>query len=135
MYAKYNAVLRAESGDAYLVSVCAQLTQGNKYTTTMHTINSAVVKLSKVTTATRVYRGIAGGRLPASFQTPNECASPAPPTGDVRVGALTTEQAMWEAPRFPWPCVEFVLGQVRRAWRHRHRLHVHHGGPSRRGRL
>ena len=42
-----------------------------KYTTTLHAINSAVVKLSKLTMATCVYRGVSGGRLPSSFREPN----------------------------------------------------------------
>ena len=40
--------------------------------TTMHVINSAIVKSSKLTIAAKVYRGVAGGRLPDSFWTPNE---------------------------------------------------------------
>ena len=31
----------------------------NKYTTTLHGINSAIIKLGKLTKATKVYRGIA----------------------------------------------------------------------------
>ena len=32
----------------------------NTYTTTLHAINSAIVKLGKLTVATKVYRGISG---------------------------------------------------------------------------
>lgn len=39
-----------------------------RYTTTMHAINSAILKLSKLTAATVVYRGISGGRLEADFR-------------------------------------------------------------------
>lgn len=39
----------------------------NTYTTTLHAINSAVVKLSKLTVATKVYRGVSGRVLPAQF--------------------------------------------------------------------
>ena len=35
-------------------------------------INSAVVKLSKLTEAGAVYRGVSGGVLPDNFWTPNE---------------------------------------------------------------
>ena len=49
-----------------------ELCKGNKYCTTLHAINSAIVKLSKLTVATKVYRGVSGGRLPASFRTPNK---------------------------------------------------------------
>ena len=44
----------------------------NKYTTTLHAINSAVLKLSKLTKAAPVYRGFTGATLPASFFKPNE---------------------------------------------------------------
>jgi hypothetical protein len=46
--------------------------KGNLYVTTNHVINSAIVKASKLTRATTVFRGIAGGLLPESFRTPNE---------------------------------------------------------------
>ena len=39
----------------------------NAYVTTLHAINSAVVKLSKLTRATKVFRGIAGRVLPEQF--------------------------------------------------------------------
>ena len=38
-----------------------------RYATTIHAINSAVIKLSKLTVATPVFRGVAGMRLPAEF--------------------------------------------------------------------
>ena len=38
-----------------------------RYATTIHAINSAVVKLKALTVVQRVYRGIAGLRLPDSF--------------------------------------------------------------------
>ena len=44
----------------------------NKSTTTLHAINSAVLKLSKLTKAAPVYRGFTGATLPASFFEPNE---------------------------------------------------------------
>ena len=44
----------------------------NKYTTTLHAINSVVLKLSKLTKAASVYRGFTGATLPASFFKPNE---------------------------------------------------------------
>ena len=43
----------------------------NLYTTTLHGINSAVIKLGKLTRATKVYRGIAGKKLPPEFWVPN----------------------------------------------------------------
>ena len=44
----------------------------NTYTTTIHAINSAVVKLSKLTVATRVFRGVGGMSLPEQFWKDNE---------------------------------------------------------------
>ena len=46
--------------------------QVNRYTTTLHAINSAIIKLSKLTYAGRIYRGIAGMGLPREFWRPNE---------------------------------------------------------------
>ena len=43
-----------------------------RYTTTLHAINSAIVKVSKLTKARKVYRGIAGMALPKQFWEPNE---------------------------------------------------------------
>ena len=39
----------------------------NTYTTTIHAINSAIIKLSKLTVAKRVFRGVAGMSLPNQF--------------------------------------------------------------------
>ena len=44
----------------------------NKYTTTLHAINSSIIKLGKLTKAIKVYRGIAGMKLPSEFWIPNE---------------------------------------------------------------
>jgi hypothetical protein len=43
----------------------------NKYTTTLHAINSTIIKLCKLTKAIKIYRGIAGMKLPDEFWTPN----------------------------------------------------------------
>ena len=43
-----------------------------RYTTTIHVINSGILKLSKHTPAKTVYRGVAGGVLPDQFWTANE---------------------------------------------------------------
>ena len=73
MYAKYNATLRGVRSKnskkfAHWYAGC----KGNLYTTTMHVLNSAVHKASRLTAATTVYRGVSGGVLPASFWMPNE---------------------------------------------------------------
>ena len=48
------------------------LCKGNRYTTTLHVINSAVVKLGKLEKAAKVYRGVTGGILPEIFWQPNQ---------------------------------------------------------------
>ena len=48
----------------------------NRYTTTLHAINSAIIKLGKLTVAEKVYRGIAGMQLPEQFWNANECVQP-----------------------------------------------------------
>ena len=58
MYVHYNGTLRNRIKGAYV--------------TTMHAINSGIIKLSKQTKACTVYRGVAGGVLPEQFWTPNE---------------------------------------------------------------
>ena len=58
MYMHYNSTLRNR-------------TKGN-YVTTLHAINSGIIKLSKHTKACTVYRGVAGGVLPEQFWTPND---------------------------------------------------------------
>ena len=73
MFQKYNSVLRgikAEPESRMAISL-KKLTRGNTYTTTLHCINSVIVKLGKLTKAQKVYRGISlkGGELslPATF--------------------------------------------------------------------
>ena len=70
-YAKYNAVLRAKSKDPFLVDQCRKITLGNTYTTSIHAINSCVIKLSKLTKAGKVWRGIKDAKLPKSFWVAN----------------------------------------------------------------
>lgn len=72
LYLKYNAVLRGCGIKGFMEKKWMELCLGNKYTTTIHVINSAVVKLSKLQKASQVYRGLTGGVLPDSFWTPDE---------------------------------------------------------------
>jgi ankyrin repeat protein len=65
MYVKYDAILR---GFGPALNEC----KGNRYVTTIHAINSAIVKASKLTKAAKVYRGVSGGVLPERFCVPNE---------------------------------------------------------------
>ena len=91
LFVKYNAVLRGLGSDVpflplSLARLCcdrataARLESGalsfdalrngrqiNLYTTTLHTINSSIVKLSKLTYVTAVYRGVSGRVLPEEF--------------------------------------------------------------------
>ena len=72
MYLKYNAVLRGLLFE-YMRDTFESLCKGNRYTNTLHAMNSTVVKLSKLTTAEKkVYRGVSGGRLPEACRVPNE---------------------------------------------------------------
>ena len=48
------------------------LTQGNLYTTTLIAINSSIIKLSHLSAAVKIYRGISGGVLPSAFWSANE---------------------------------------------------------------
>ena len=64
-YAKYNDSLR---GFGAALDGC----KGNKYVTTIHVINSVIVKASKLTRVDKVYRGVAGLLLPDDFWEPDE---------------------------------------------------------------
>ena len=89
LFVKYNSVLRGLNSEVgflqkQLVGLCCaaevsdQLAAGeisfaqakgkvNRYTTTLHVINSGIVKTSKLTFAGKVYRGVAGMALPDAF--------------------------------------------------------------------
>lgn len=68
---KYNAVLRAKSGDPFLIKQYKDLCFGNQYISTIHSINSCIIKLSKLTVAGTVYRGVCYGKMPDKFWTPS----------------------------------------------------------------
>ena len=70
MFVKYNACLRGV-GVRSMEPRWRELCQTNTYTTTLHVINSAVVKLGKLQPAEKVYRGVSGGVLPEQFWTPS----------------------------------------------------------------
>ena len=71
MYHKYNHVLRAKSGNPFIVDSYKKMCKDNQYPTTIHAINSLIIKLSKLTVATRVFRGFTFAKLPDSFWTRN----------------------------------------------------------------
>ena len=92
-YEKLNLVLRAQSGNTFLKMRCKELCQSNTYATTIHAVASCVLKLSKLTTATKVYRGLSGAALPASFFEPNAEGV----CGGVEFGFMSTSKAKGEA--------------------------------------
>ena len=94
LFVKYNGVLRGLNAESQylrgeMIRLCcsgdvaarykagetsfeAALGTMNKYTTTIHAINSCIVKSAKLTAASKIYRGIAGMALPPVFWTANE---------------------------------------------------------------
>ena len=86
MYLKYNGVLRGLLFP-FARPTFEKLCMGNKYTTTLHAINSAILKLSKLTVAAKVYRGVSGGVMPESCRTRNrfEVKGGAPPPAAPRL--------------------------------------------------
>ena len=58
----------------------------NSYTTTLHAINSAIVKLSKLTETGKVWRGVSGGRLPEGFRHANDYGV----KGGIEAGFMST---------------------------------------------
>ena len=94
MLVKYNAVLRGLASEVSFLkntfislccpkSVADALSEGtisfdeakrsaNTFTTTIHCINSAILKLGKLTMGKMAYRGIGGGKLPDEFWIPNQ---------------------------------------------------------------
>ena len=94
LFVKYNAVLRGlHSENTFLrqqmVSLCcapgvaasfsggtlpwdSARAQSNKYVTTLHAINSCIVKAGKLTVCTKIYRGMSGMALPSQFWHANE---------------------------------------------------------------
>ena len=72
MFQKYNARLRACTMNQHMINQYQKLCGSNTYTTTLHAINSAIVKLGKVSAALTVYRGVSDGALPDAFWEPNE---------------------------------------------------------------
>ncbi|KAL1520857.1 hypothetical protein AB1Y20_022418 [Prymnesium parvum] len=73
LFIKYNLVLRGLGSKLpFFARQLEELCRGNVYTTTLHSINSACVKLSKILAAQKVYRGVSGASLPTEFWEKNE---------------------------------------------------------------
>ena len=68
-FVKYNLTLRAKikSSPPFMKSDFDTMCKGNSYSTTIHTINSLIVKVAKLTVVEPVYRGSANGVLPQPF--------------------------------------------------------------------
>ena len=74
MFMKYNAVLRG-LGEERMPNVTSKVLFENmkklcgdsRYVTTLHCINSAIVKLSRLAKPQTVYRGLSGRALPSEF--------------------------------------------------------------------
>ena len=63
---------RFEKSNKSFIDFATAKAHANLYTSTLHAINSAIVKMSKLTRAAKVYRGIADKALPAEFWEKNE---------------------------------------------------------------
>jgi hypothetical protein len=74
-----------------LVNACKQLCKGNEYVTSIHATNSCVLKLSKLTKACKVWRGIKDAKLPKEFWVPNAMGV----RGGIEYGfsSMTTDRA------------------------------------------
>jgi hypothetical protein len=86
MFMKYNTALRMCGKDPRFVEEFKKLNHGNMYTTTLHVINSAIVKLGKITAQSKVYRGISGRTLPKDFMDPARTE----PKGGIELGFMST---------------------------------------------
>ena len=76
MYRLYNTVLRAQAtggvlgpGSGFPDPAMHGASVSGRFTTTLHAINSGVVKLSRLQPVCAVFRGVVGMRLPAAFET------------------------------------------------------------------
>ena len=56
----------------FLTTKYETLCLGNRYCATIHAINDALIRLSRVTSAVKLYRGVAGFRLPSTFLNADE---------------------------------------------------------------
>lgn len=77
LFELYNLVLRAHGNTAHAGHVPSYsalypgVSVANRFTSTLHVINSGVLKLSRLQPVTTVYRGISGMKLPSYFLEPN----------------------------------------------------------------
>ena len=112
MFTKYNNVLRAHSGVPIFRVWNEEYNCGNTYATTIHAINSCVIKLSKLTQAAKVWRGFKGATLPREFFVPSKLGV----CGGIEYGFSSTtsdkEQAMVYASGAASTIFEMQMGMV-----------------------
>eukprot|EP01051_Picozoa_sp_SAG22_P011676 SAG22_NODE_1146_length_5374_cov_7.602654_3_plen_696_part_01 len=78
MFSLYNTVLRAFGNDAHpgfvpdYLSNFAGESVSNRFVTTVHCINSGILKLSRLQPACKMYRGVSGMLLPRCFLEPDQ---------------------------------------------------------------
>ena len=112
-FVKYNAVLQCRQLPHMPEHIAAiyRACHGNVYATTLHAINSAIVKLGKLTIATIVWRGVSGGLLPDRFRSSNAFGV----KGGIEAGFMSTttdrEVAMSYATTRGGPAVVFEVQQ------------------------
>eukprot|EP00960_Hanusia_phi_P059475 764173-Hanusia_phi.AAC.1 len=93
MYVKYNNVLRSSNTNKSKTSKrkTSEVSESNKYTTTIHCIVSGVIKLSKLTKlppSRLVYRGLSGLWMPERFVQEDKLGV----SGGVEYGMLSTTE-------------------------------------------
>ena len=72
MFTKYNNVLRAHSGVPIFRVWNEEYNCGNTYATTIHAINSCIIKLSRLQKVCKVWRGMSNMALPDKFMHPDD---------------------------------------------------------------
>ena len=105
MYVKYNGVLRGvgrmqveseREGHGQVSVGDIEKELKNMYTTTLHVINSCIVKLSKLTVAAKVYRGISAMVLPKQMKQKDEFSV----RGGVEFGFMSCSRERKEALKY-----------------------------------
>jgi hypothetical protein len=84
MFQAYNECLRQLKGQNEWKTV--NDSWKGLFTTTLHAINSFIIKMSEVSKATRVYRGLSAGKLPESFLQENKYKV----RGGIELGFMST---------------------------------------------
>ena len=129
MYFIYNAVLRTignvEMDESGATSAAASggsteeaknkalrecVSRGDRYTTTLHVINSCIVKVSKTVVAEKVYRGVSGMLLPPRPKT-SPLPSPRPRSPSLSLPPSTRRPAACSVCREEL-CSLRVVGQM-----------------------